>query len=70
MMEIRTQSAMEQIIRRLEAIHRALRAAPDCDEDARVAEAVAGCLRRLHAIAAQDAAERPRLVDGAPRRLH
>jgi hypothetical protein len=61
---------MEQIIRRLEAIHRAVRAAPDCAEDARVAEAVVGCLRRLHAIAAQGATEPPRLVDVTPRRLH
>jgi hypothetical protein len=61
---------MEQIIRHLEAIYRALRAAPDYDEDTRVAEAVAGCLRRLHAIAAQSSDERPRLIDVTQRRLH
>ena len=63
---------MDQIIRRLETIHRALRNAPEslgCDP--RVAEAVAGCLRELHAIAAQgaeegeDAQRRFRLIDCA-----
>ncbi len=64
---------MDQIIRRLETIHRALRNAPEglgCDP--RIAEAVAGCLRELHAIAAQAAEEnvdnarrRFRLIDGA-----
>ena len=61
---------MDQIIRRLETIHRALRNVPEgrgCDP--RVAEAVAGCLRELHAIAAQaaqdDARRRFRVVEGA-----
>jgi hypothetical protein len=47
-----------------------LRAAPDYDDDPRVAEAVAGCLRRLHAIAAQSADERPRLINVTQQRLH
>jgi chemotaxis regulatin CheY-phosphate phosphatase CheZ len=69
---------MDQIIRRLETIHRALRNAPEslgCDP--RVAEAVAGCLRELHAIAAQtireDSRRRLRVVEGvapAKARLH
>jgi hypothetical protein len=70
MIAIRTQNSIEQIIRRLEAIYRALAAAPDDDEDARVAEAVAGCLRRLHAIAAQGADRRLHLVEIDPRSLH
>ena len=63
---------MDQIIRRLETLHRALRAAPESAGDApRVAEAVAACLRDLHAIAAQAAEDadrarpRLRLVEGA-----
>ena len=63
---------MDQIVRRLETLHRALRAAPEnaCDAP-RVAEAVAACLRELHAIAAQAAegadraGPRLRLIDGA-----
>ncbi len=71
---------MDHIIRRLETIHRALRAAPEgFGRDPRIAEAVAGCLRELHAIAAQAAGgpdgprSRLRLVDAAPpalQRLH
>jgi hypothetical protein len=69
MTDIGTQNSIEQIVRRLEAIYRALRAAPyredevRLSEDTRVAEAVAGCLRRLRAIAAQRS-------DALPRRLH
>ncbi len=77
MTEIRMQASMEHIIRRLEAIHRALRTAPASPgDDSRVTDAVAGCLRQLHAIAAQSAeadpapAARLRLIDGPPRRLH
>jgi hypothetical protein len=83
MTEIRTQASMEHIIRRLEAIHRALRTAPaSFGGDARVTEAVAGCLRQLHAIAAQSAQSfqsaqvdpareaRLRLTGGPSRRLH
>ena len=76
MREIGTRSSMEQIIRRLEAIYRTVRAAPHCDDDvrcnqdARVAEAVAGCLRRLHAIAGQASGQRPYLDDVTRRRLH
>lgn len=76
MMEIRTRSSMDQIIRRLEAIYRAARSAPYCDddvrrnEDARVAEAIAGCLRRLRAIAAQSTDARPCVTDVTRRRLH
>lgn len=62
---------MDQIIRRLETLHRALRAAPENARDApRIAEAVAACLRDLHAIAAQAADDadrarpRLRLIDG------
>jgi hypothetical protein len=63
---------MDQIVRRLESLHRVLRAAPEnaCDAP-RVAEAVAACLRDLHAIAAQAAEDadrarpRLRLIDGA-----
>ena len=56
MTEIRMQASMEHIIRRLEAIHRALRTAPaSLEGDSRVTEAVARCLRQLHAIAAQSA---------------
>jgi hypothetical protein len=53
---------MDQIIHRLETIHRARRAAPQsygCDP--RVAETVAACLRELHAVAAQSVGEGPRL---------
>ncbi len=60
MTEIRVQASMEHIIRRLEAIHRALRTAPaGCGGNSRVTEAVAGCLRQLHAIAAQSAGDDP-----------
>lgn len=72
---------MDHIIRRLETIHRALRAAPErFGRDPRMTEAVADCLRELHAIAAQStdspdgSRARLRLVDGGPpafqRRLH
>ncbi len=68
---------MDNLIRRLEIIHRALRAAPQpFDRDPRMAEAVADCLRELHAIAAQstdrrdDAQPRLRLVDAALRAQH
>ena len=63
---------MEHIIRRLEAIHRALRTAPpDLAGDSRVTEAVARCLRQLHAIAATDAMEaRLPPIKGPARRLH
>jgi hypothetical protein len=45
---------MEEIIDRLEAIHRALRTAPaQAKRDALVADCVALCLRDLHAIVAQ-----------------
>ena len=77
MTEIRTQASMDHIIRRFEAIHRALRTAPaSSGGDSRVTDAVAGCLRQLHAIAAQSADAGPapearlRLIDGQPRRLH
>jgi hypothetical protein len=54
---------MDQLIRRLENIHRALRAAPphwQCDP--RVADGVALCLRELHAVAAREAPpQAPRL---------
>jgi hypothetical protein len=77
MTEIRMQAFMEHIIRRLEAIHRALWTAPaGCGGDSRVTEAVAGCLRQLHAIAAQSADGDParearlHLVEGPSRRLH
>ena len=76
MTEIRMHS-MEHIIRRLEAIHRALRTAPaSLEDDSRVTEAVARCLRQLHAIAAQSAEVDParearlRPIGGPPRRLH
>ena len=65
---------MEHIIRRLEAIHRALRTAPaSLEGDSRVTEAVARCLRQLHAIAAtadppMEARLRP--IKGPARRLH
>jgi hypothetical protein len=68
-----TEASMDQIIRRLETIHRALRAAPESfGDDPRIAEAVADCLRELHAIAAQAsddmdfARPRLRLIDCAP----
>ena len=67
---------MEHIIRRLEAIHRALRTAPArLEGDSRVTEAVARCLRQLHAIAAQSADDpareaRLRPIKGPARRLH
>jgi hypothetical protein len=73
MTEIRTQASMEHIIRRLEAIHRALRTAPaDLAGDSRVTEAVACCLRQLHAIAVTDPAMAARLrpIKGPARRLH
>jgi len=63
---------MEQLVRRLERIDRALRASPDsfgCDP--RVAEAVGSCLREWRAIAVQraecavDARARLRLIDCA-----
>jgi len=61
---------MQQVIDRLEAIHRALRNAPKsyrCDPG--VADSVAICLRELHAIAAQSVGDGPasgprlRLID-------
>jgi hypothetical protein len=77
MTELRMQASMEHIIRRLEAIHRALRTAPaSLAGDSRVTEAVAGCLRQLHAIAAQGADADPamearlRPIKGPARRLH
>jgi hypothetical protein len=61
---------MQQVIHRLEAIHRALRNAPKSYRcDPRVAESVAICLRELHAIAAQSSwdnggsGHRLRLID-------
>jgi hypothetical protein len=67
-----TECPMDQIVRRLETLHRALRAAPENAGDApRVAEAVAACLGDLHAIAARAAQDadrarpRLRLIDGA-----
>jgi hypothetical protein len=75
--EFRTQTSMEHIIRRLEAIHRALRTAPTSfGGDPRVTEAVAGCLRQLRAIVAQSPEVDParearlRLIEGPSRRLH
>lgn len=62
---------MEQIVHRLENLYRFLRAAPQnaCVAPG-VAEAVAACLRDLHAIAAQTAELNParprlRLIDCA-----
>jgi hypothetical protein len=61
---------MQQVIHRLEAIHRALRNAPKAYRcDPRVADSVAICLRELHAIAAQSSEDdralgpRLRLID-------
>ncbi|RAI16434.1 hypothetical protein SAMN06265338_106220 [Rhodoblastus acidophilus] len=60
---------MEEIIKRLEKLHRALRTAPaQVERDVQAAISVAICLRDLHAIAAQARAggnERPslRLID-------
>ncbi len=55
---------MDNLIRRLEALHRQLRAAPgEAGYDPRIVEAIANCLRDLHAIAAQstEASADPRL---------
>jgi hypothetical protein len=74
MTELRMQASMEHIIRRLEAIHRALRTAPaSLAGDSRVTEAVACCLRQLHAIAATaDPVMEAHLrsIKGPARRLH
>jgi hypothetical protein len=77
MTEIRMQTSMEHIIRRLEAIHRALQTAPaSFAGDPRVTEAVARCLRHLCAIAVQSSADdgtleaRLRLIAAPPCRLH
>jgi hypothetical protein len=77
MTEIRMQASMQHIIRRLEAIHRALRTAPEgLASDSRVTEAVARCLCQLHAIAAQAADADPAmearlgLIKRPSRRLH
>jgi hypothetical protein len=67
-----TECPMDQIVRRVEILHRALSAEPErsCGET-RLAEAVAACLRDLHAIAARAANDadparsRPRLIDCA-----
>jgi hypothetical protein len=69
---LRTSASLEQIIQRLETIHRALSAGTESGCDPRLAEAVAGCLRELHAIAAQsaDEARRLRLIAAATRLLH
>jgi hypothetical protein len=58
--ELVTEASMDILIRRLEALHRMLRAAPtdaSCAApcDPRIVEAVADCLRELHAIAARSA---------------
>jgi hypothetical protein len=67
--ELLTEVSMDILIRRLEALHRLLRATPGAaGRDPRIVEAVANCLRELHAIAAQSAEASEnmhlRLVDG------
>ncbi len=58
---------MEQIIHRLEAIHRALRNAPKTYRcDPRVADLVALCLRDLHAIVAAQALGETRTLGETP----
>ncbi len=67
MTAVMTEDSMEQLVRSLETIHRALSAAADSDDDPRLTEAVATCLRDLHGIAAQapndGPARRFRLID-------
>ncbi len=68
MTAVMTEDSMEQIVRGLEEIYRALRAASEYSgNDPRIAGAVATCLRDLHAIAAQapndGPARRFRLID-------
>ena len=59
MISIMTEGPMDQLILRLETLHRSLRnGARSHDCDRRVAESVAICLRDLHSLAA-------RSVDGA-----
>lgn len=64
-MKAHDDSDMDRLIRRLESMHRALRAGPPTHaSDARVAESIASVLRELHGIAARGqgmAAESPRL---------
>jgi len=56
MTAVKTEDSMEQRVRCLEVIQRALRAAPqNSGGDPRITEAVADCLRDLRAIAAQAA---------------
>jgi hypothetical protein len=72
MISIMTEVPMDQLILRLETIHRGLRnSSQKLQRDRHIAESVAGCLRDLHTIAAQradrteDAWPRLRLVVGA-----